>query len=298
MKTLKILVIALVIVLTGMASWFIYTADYKYTADVTSLQQAIDDTKNLSPQWLRLSVEILEVAETESGLIALVKHRIGEQAFGYVKFARGPNRRYRLESFRIDTRIPYTSFVTVSNPFVGSDENFAPIFDNEVVVIGVNLSSVSEFGIKITRDLDNFVVLEDGEWERVFIGEAILPVESEQFIKILKRDDILALAELTDEDLLRTEELAEYFHRPAVADIYERTRLYDVAGVDITENFALPRIEDGRNRVQSGSFHVWVNTRLIFFIVLVAAILIRLVIKPPVRNRSLKKPQNQDSNLQ
>jgi len=298
MKNLKIFLIAIIVVLVGVAIWFAYTADYKYTSDIASLQQAIENKANdgarVNSRVMSegLNVEILEVAETEQGLVAFVRHRVIEQSFGFVFFERGPNRRYRFQTHRMERFVPYSSFVTVRNEFVDFGEYRALVFHDEVIIAGFNVGDVSEFGIKITRDVDNFIELEDGTWQRLFIGEVILPIESEQFIKVLKRDYVLELAELTDEDLLRTAERIQEFRRPAVADIYEVARLYNDAGIDITETFAIEVSHPIRQGVGGGSlFATTPYSGRVFFILIVGAILIRLVIKPPVRSRPLQKQQ-------
>ena len=271
----------------GVATWFVYTADYKYTGDIASLQQAmLDFNQQVCGTRAGLHVEILNVTETERGITAFVRQRFTirddeSQSFGFVRFERGPNRRYRLDSHWMEQFIPYSNFVIASAfPDDSAWLSWFHSFNADVAIAGFNVGEAHSFGIRFTHDRA-FIPAEVGVPQRYFVGEVLFPIESENFVKEIRMEELLELVEFT-------EEFAPFAHN---ARVYPVASLYDAAGTEITSHFAIP----GRNQ-GGGGFTIppSSNTGKIFLILFIGALLIGLVIKPPVRSRSLQTQQNQE----
>jgi hypothetical protein len=286
MKNLKTFLIVVIVVLTGTTIWFVYTADYKYTNDKAALQQAIDDMSIRTRAGL--NVEILEIAETEQGAIAFVRQRLtireeNSQSLGFVRFERGPNRRYRVESHWMEQFIPYSNFVMASTFF---ENPWGHVFLDpraDVAIGGFEVGEAHKFGIRFTHDSAFIEDVETDEFQRYFIGEVLFPIENENFVKEITLEELLERVEFA-------EEFESFVHN---ARVYPVASLYDDTGIEITQRFAI----SGRSQGSGGrSIPLAVNTERIFFILFVGATLIGLVIKPPVRNRTLKKQQSQDAN--
>ena len=287
MKKLKILLIAVIVILMGVATWFVYTADYKYTGDIASLQQAmLDFNQQVCGTRAGLHVEILNITETERGITAFVRQRFTirddeSQSFGFVRFERGSNRRYRLDSYWMEQFIPYSNFVMASvfpeNPFTF----FFRYVNADVAIAGFNVGEAHKFGIRFTHD-SAFITEETGIPQRYFVGTVLFPIESKNFVKEFKIEELIELAEFT-------EEFAPFAH---IATVYPIASLYDAAGREITSRFEIPgRNQSGRgNAIPPSSL----NMDHIYYILLIGAILIGLVIRPPGRKRSLQTQQSQN----
>ena len=288
MQNLKVFLIALIVILMCVATWFAYTADYKYTGDIASLQKAIDNQLAIteSPSFRRsLNIEILELLETEQGIVAFVRHRTREQSFGFALFDRGPNRRYQLTGWTLNGFIPYTNFVLV-DPFVLSRWTEGGFCTGEQILIaGFNVEEIYEFGVRFTPTVNGAIQDEYGEWQRLFIGEAVFPVERGQFLIKKSREELFELAGIDE-----PEEPEDWRHS-VFALAYNIASLYNRAGEDITAQFELPLRQAASD---GGGIGRLPPTGRVFMILLVGAVLVRLVIKPPVRSRSLQTQQSQN----
>jgi hypothetical protein len=215
-KKTRILAAVLTIALALFSAYFIYTSEYKYTNDKSSLAVAITDFT--SPFKSAVDAYVLETKEIDGVLISSFKDRTKSNVNGVAVLKKGFNQRYRIINAKIEPS-KYSSVVQIHQIRIKDEPYY--------VINGYNLSDKIKY-----YGLDYHVYLQPGNLAKDRVRETIkFDIENQQFMNIFSIEEIESLLE----------NAVDYSFYDA--RLWE-TSLYDADGNEITEDFI---IEDNVN---------------------------------------------------
>ncbi|MGK0467421.1 zf-HC2 domain-containing protein [Clostridium sp.] len=222
-KKTRILAATLCVILTVVLSNFLYTIEFKHTIDKTDLSSGI--TEFIKPFDGAVEAYVLETKEINGTLLASFKGRNHESVNGIAKFIKGINNKYRI----VQTKIESSEYSTVVQfyPIEIKDERY-------IAVSAYNLSDeIKYYGLDYWTYSNSDYHSEDRVTESVKFE-----VENQQFMEVYKVKEVENLLLESVEKNLHSFQLVE-------------TSVYDVDGIEITENFRIP--EDSIKNISSGA---------------------------------------------
>lgn len=220
-KRTRLLAAVLCVVLTLVLSCLIYTSEYNFANDKSSLAAGI--TEFIAPTRNPVNAYVLETKEVDGVLVATFKDQERANVNGVAVLVKGFNQRYRIISAKIRSS-DYSSVL-----------QFFPItIKNEPynAVSGYNLSDKIKY-----YGLDFSAYTNPGDLAKDRVREVIkFNVENQQFLEIFSAKELKSLFENSTDGTLYNPRLVA-------------TSMYDADGREITDNFR--NQEDSGNQVSA-----------------------------------------------
>lgn len=220
-KRSRLLAAVLCVVLTLVLSCLIYTSEYNFTNDKSSLAAGI--TEFIAPTRHPVEAYVLETKEVDSVLVATFKDQERANVNGVAVLVKGFNQRYRIISAKIRSS-DYSSVLQIFPITIKNEPYYA--------VSGYNLSDEIKY-----YGLDFSAYTNPGDLAKDRVREAIkFNVENQQFLEIFSAEELKRHFENSTDDTL---------HNPRLV----ATSMYDADGREITDNFR--NQEDSGNKVSA-----------------------------------------------
>ena len=221
-KRTRLLAALLCIVLTFVLSALIYTSEYNFRYDKSSLAGGI--TEFTAPTKHPVDAYVLETQEIDGVLVATFKDKERANVNGAAVLLKGFNQRYRIISANIRSS-DYSSVVQIFPITIKNEPYYA--------VSGYNLSDEIKY-----YGLDFFAYTNPGDLAKDRIRKAIkFDVKNQQFLEVYSAKELESLFENSTDDTLYNPRLTA-------------TSMYDAEDREITENFR--NQEDSGNQVSTG----------------------------------------------
>ncbi|MFZ7103771.1 MAG: zf-HC2 domain-containing protein [Peptococcaceae bacterium] len=208
-KKTRLLAALACVILTLVLSGLLYTSEYKFTNDKSSLAPGI--TEFTAPTRYPVEAYVLETKEFDGVLVATFKDRERANVNGVAVLVKGINQRYRIISAKIGSS-DYSSVLQIFSITIKNKPYYA--------VSGYNLSDEIKY-----YGLDFSAYTNPGDLAKDRVRKTSkFNVENQQFLKIFSAEEVQSLfAGLTD-DILYNPRLTA-------------TSMYDAEGREITGNF-------------------------------------------------------------
>lgn len=221
-KRTRLMAAVLCVALTLVLSSLIYTSEYNFTNDKSSL--AVGITEFTDSTRYPVDAYVLETKEVNGVLVATFKDKKRADVNGVAVLVKGFNQRYRIINAKIETS-DYSSVLQVFHITIKNKPYYA--------VSGYNLSDEIKY-----YGLDFFAYTNPGYLAKDRVREVIkFNVKNQQFLEIYPAKELQNLFESsTDATLYNPHLLA--------------TSMYDAEGREITDNFR--NQEDLGSRVSAG----------------------------------------------
>ena len=257
----KLAAAAVAAVLTLVAIVLVYGQTYPLKNDKDVLSQVINDFLSVRRPLSGRSIDyrpdevidiyVLETIRVRRGLAAFFKIRDDRRIFGFALFERGFNMRYGMSGFTI-APIPYSAVI------------IARTFDHDNIMVGAyNAAGIHSFGIQFAGD--RWIEIDEDEWQREFVVEAMFPAKGEQFFFIIPINEVYEQAGFSAEEIRQ------------IRQILPAGRLYDEAGNDISNYYYIQGIDSGWR--SGGSSAVSVNVFLIVAVFIFGGAIVRSLLK-------------------
>jgi hypothetical protein len=210
-KRTRLLAAALCVVLTVVLSYLIYSSEYKFTNNKSSLSTAI--TEFISPFQYPVDAYVLETKEIDGVLIASFKDQAKRNVYGIAVLVKGINQRYRI----VRAKIKASEYSSVLQIYPIEIKNM-PYY----VVNGYSISDeIMYYG------LDYYGYSSPGDLSKDRVTESVkFDVKNQQFLEIYNVEEIDSLLEKAAE---------KPFYNPQLG--LETASMYDADGGEITGKF-------------------------------------------------------------